>query len=159
MRRVLSYRRKGWVLSGQAGAFIPGSVENGFDKPLGQRGMDWEVRALAGRSFQLAQRHGFADVQIAFRERSHGSGNEVRLDTTLGRMMANRMQFLIQSNIVVGLPSARENIRTVDSIKGQVSAIWYFTHIYGVQFSVAKTLVGRNVVNDTGFTVGLWRRF
>ncbi|PHS23189.1 MAG: hypothetical protein COA85_10170 [Robiginitomaculum sp.] len=158
LRRALPGWKK-WVLSAQAGSFIPGSVENGFDKPLGQSGLDWEVRALAGRSLNMAGRHGFVDLQLAFRERSGGSGNEIRLDTTLGSQITRRMQVHLQSNIVVGLPSSRPDIRTVDSFKAQASAVWFFRRKTGVQLSLSRTLTGRNVVRDSGLTLGFWQRF
>ncbi|MDQ7019018.1 MAG: hypothetical protein Q9M33_07610 [Robiginitomaculum sp.] len=160
----LSVRRalpgwKQWVISAQSGAFIPGSVENGFNKPLGQSGLDWEVRALAGRSLKLAKRPGFVDLQLAFRERSRGSGNEVRLDATLGGQVTRRMQVHLQSNIVVGIPSSRPDIRTVDSLKAQASAVWFFKRKTGLQLSLSRTMVGRNVVRDSGLTLGLWQKF
>ncbi len=158
MRRALPGWRQ-WVISAQAGAFIPGSVENGFDKPLGQSGLDWEVRALAGRPLKLADRPGFLDLQLAFRERSRGSGNEVRLDTTLGSQLSRRLQVHVQSNIVVGMPSSRPDIRTVDSLKAQASAVWFFKRKTGLQLSLSRTLLGRNVVRDSGLTLGFWQRF
>jgi hypothetical protein len=158
MRRALPGWKQ-WVFSAQSGAFIPGSVENGFDKPLGQSGLDWEVRALAGRSLKMADHPGFVDLQLAFRERSRGSGNEVRLDTTLGSQLTRRMQVHLQSNIVVGMPSSRPDIRTVDSFKAQASAVWFFKRKSGVQLSVSRTLIGRNVVRDSGLTVGFWQKF
>ncbi len=160
----LSVRRalpgwKQWVLATQAGAFIPGGVENGFDKPLGQNGLDWEVRVLAGRSLNLAGHNGFVDIQAAFRERSRGSGNEIRFDTTLGAMAFQDIQVLFQSYFVVGMPSSRPGIRTVDSFKTQLSGVWFLKKNQGLQVSVSRTLAGRNAVRDTGMTLGFWRRF
>jgi hypothetical protein len=158
MRRALP-GWKHWVLATQVGAFVPGRVENGFDKPLGQRGLDWEVRALAGRSFLFANRPGFLDVQMAFRERARGTGNEMRMDTTLGHMLTRHLQVQIQTNLVVGLPSTRPDIRTVDSLRGEVSAVWFFRRNYGVQLSASHIMAGRNVVRGSGYTLGFWRRF
>jgi hypothetical protein len=158
IRRFLA-QKKSWVLSMQAGGFVPGSVENGFDKPLGQKGLDWEVRALAGRSLLVMGRPGFLDIQAAFRERSFGSGNEIRLDSTLGIDLSRRLQLLGQANIVIGLPSSRPSIRTVDSIKTQAGLVWFYRPRRGLQVSLSSTFMGRNVERDTGLTIGFWRRF
>ncbi len=148
-----------WVVSAQTGAFIPGRVENGFNKPLGQRGLDWEIRALAGRSFRVAGRPGFVDFQLGFRERAQGSGNEIRLDSTYGMMATPKLQFLLQSFIVVGIPSSRRAIKTNDSLKTQIGGVWHFNNDTGAQLSLARTLIGRNVVRDTGVTLSWWKRF
>ncbi len=158
VRRVLPGWEK-WVLSAQTGVFMPGEVENGFNKPLGQNGLDWEIRALAGRSLEFAGRPGFVDIQAAFRERSHGAGNEVRLDMTLGSMAMSRVQLHFQSFIVIGLPSSRPGIHTVDSFKTQLSGVWFFKESQGLQLSLSRTLSGRNIVRDTGMTIGFWQRF
>ncbi|PHS27849.1 MAG: hypothetical protein COA84_03575 [Robiginitomaculum sp.] len=158
IRRVLAQKGP-WVMSIQAGGFVPGSVENGFDKPLGQKGLDWEVRTLAGRSLQVMGRPGFLDVQAAFRERSLGSSNEIRLDSTFGVDLSRRIQLLGQANIVIGLPSSQPAIRTVDSIKAQAGLVWFYRPRRGLQVSLSRTFMGRNVVRDTGVTIGFWQKF
>ncbi len=158
IRRALPGWKK-WVFSVQSGAFIPGSVENGFDKPLGQRGLDWEVRALAGQAVRLNGKPAFIDLQLALRERSRGSGDEIRFDATFGWMFVRDLQLQLQSNIVVGLPSSRSAIRTIDSLKTQASFVWFYKQNNGLQISVARTIAGRNAVRDTGITLGFWKRF
>lgn len=148
-----------WVLAVQTGLFIPGNVENGFDKPLGESGLDWEARLLAGRPLHIGGRHGFADLQIAWRQRSRDAGNEVRIDGTLGANVSRRVQVHLQSFTIIGRPSTSPGIRTVDSLKGQFSTVWFFRADQGLQISFSRALAGRNVVRDSGVTLGWWRRF
>ncbi len=158
LRRALPGRGK-WVLAVQAGLFIPGNVENGFDKPLGESGLDWEARLLAGRPLRIGRRQAFTDVQLAWRQRAREAGNEIRLDTTLGLSLSRRMQLHLQGFTLIGRPSPSPGVRTIDSIKGQVSTLWFFKNGQGLQLSVSQALAGRNVVRDRGVTLGWWRRF
>ncbi len=158
LRRALPGRGP-WVFAAQAGLFIPGNVENGFDKPLGESGLDWEARLLAGRPLRVGGRQGFTDLQMAWRQRSRGSGNEVRIDTTLGVTLSRHVQVHLQGFTLIGRPPSRPGLRTVDSFKGQASAIWFFQDGQGLQLSFSRALAGRNVVRDSGITLGWWRRF
>ena len=148
-----------WVLAVQAGLFIPGNVENGFDKPLGESGLDQELRLLAGHAFKWRGRDGFVDIQGAYRQRSRGSGDEWRLDVTAGAMLSSHVQLLAQSFAIIGRPSRRPGFRTVDSLKGQLGGVWFYQQNRGLQLSLSRTLYGRNVVRDTGLSIGWWRRF
>lgn len=157
--RRLVHGGKKWVISGQAGVFVAGSVENGFDRPLGEKGLDWEVRALAGRSLNWLGQPGFVDLQLGFRERARGSGNEIRFDATYGTYVTPRLQILLQSFFVAGIPSTRATIRTTDSVKAQLGGVWFINDTNGLQLSLARTFLGRNVVRDTGVTLSWWKRF
>ena len=108
---------------------------------------------------RIGRRQAFTDVQLAWRQRAREAGNEIRLDTTLGLSLSRRMQLHLQGFTLIGRPSPSPGVRTIDSIKGQVSTLWFFKNGQGLQLSVSQALAGRNVVRDRGVTLGWWRRF
>ena len=148
------------VVSLQAGAFIPGNVENGFNEPLGQGGLEWEFRALAGRSFAVAGHNAFADIQLAYRSRARRADDEIRASATVGYYPKPNLLLMGQAFTVHGLPSAHDNIQTIANLKVQFGGVWFFSSGQnGIQIAGARTLYGRNVIRDTGLTLSWWHKF
>jgi len=156
-RKLADYQA--WVFSAQAGLSIPGSTENGLDLRLGEGSVEWEVRALAGRSFSVAKRPGFFDVQLSRQFRSALTPDEWRFDLTAGIYPAKKLLLMGQVFTLRGDEAKLPGARTLRSIKAQGSMVWQYRETAGVQLYVSQPVSGRNVVADSSIGIGWWRRF
>ncbi|MGF1462731.1 MAG: hypothetical protein ACFB2Z_06155 [Maricaulaceae bacterium] len=151
--------RGGGVAAVQGAAIVPGRVENVIDSPLGQGVLDGEARALFGRGVSLFGRHGFVDLQGAYRFRSGAPPDEARFDATLGADVHPRLQVLAQGFLLASVTEPGPGRREVFSFKGQLGAVLRLSQTYHVQVGVGRTLSGRNVVAETATLLSVWRRF
>ncbi|SDM56295.1 hypothetical protein [Maricaulis salignorans] len=143
------------VVSLQAMAVLPGEGENISNQPLGDGGNAWEVRALWGAN---VADDGFADAQLAYRQRDGVYSDEARLDLTLGWQPARRWHVLAQSFSVWSLDAARPGAPEFEQHKLQVSVGREFGAVE-CHLGATMTPSGRNTIEERALFVSVWRRF
>lgn len=157
LRHVL-WRDDKWVVSGQAGVLFAGAGETVSDADLGFGSTHYETRFLVGRSFQLAKKGGFFDVQTAYRIRPGGAPDEWRLDATSGWRPSERFQILAQGFYTASQEQfeiARHNTR----LKLQGSIIYEHNPKTSYQIGLYQTVAGRNIVKEKAFFISAWKRY
>ena len=82
--RYQIYSKGRTVAALQASYLLGGKGEIIADADLGLGGNGSEIRALAGQSFNLFGRDGFADIQTAWVYRSHNAPDTLKTDATIG---------------------------------------------------------------------------
>lgn len=160
--RHLLWQKDKWVFSGQGGVLFAGSGEAVADADLGFGSTNFEARALLGRSFKLAKRDGFLDLQAARRFRPDtDKGNfpdEWRVDATAGWRPSERIQVLGQGFYTASeaeFEIARRNTR----LKLQGSIVYDWSDKTSYQIGVYQTVAGRNIVQEKAFFVSIWSRY
>jgi len=94
--RYVAWQGRKTVVSVYVGAILAGEGRNAGYADPGAGETDFESRLLAGRSFSVAGRPGFAEIQLARLSRP-GLSDESRLDVTLGYEPSPRWLILAQS--------------------------------------------------------------
>ena len=150
-----------WVLSGQLSGLISGGGEVFPDADLGSSGNGFEIRALAGHSYVLAGKKGFAELQAAYRGRGGAIPEEWRLDATVGIEPRERLKIIGQ-----GFYSRAENglldvdrVRGNQSLKLNLSAVYQRKENRSLQIGYYQTVWGKNIVREKALTAGIWQRF
>ena len=72
------------VFSVEAMARVPGASNSGNPAEIGYTGMEFDLRALYGRSFQIGSWPAFADAELAWHVRNGAPPHEYRVVLTLG---------------------------------------------------------------------------
>ncbi len=147
------------VASIEVSASAPGQRDKLI--PLNGGDTDWEfdVRALYGRGFDFASRHGFADIQLGFKHRVDEPADEVALDLTLGFDLTDDMFVMGQSFNRVSVGRAREPFTKTTDHKIALSGVYKFDGLYSVQAGFLATVAGFNVLQERGAFAAIWRRF
>ena len=157
LRRVFWQNDK-WVASAQAGVIFSGSGEAISDADLGTGSTHYEGRFLVGRSFKLAKKDGFVDVQIAYRYRPTAQPDERRVDATLGWKPSEKFQILAQGFYTQSAEQfeiARRNTR----LKLQGSVVYNHNPKTSYQIGLYQTVAGRNIVKENAFFMSVWKRY
>lgn len=157
LRRVM-WRDDKWVVSGQAGALFAGAGETVSDADLGFGSTHFEARFLLGRSFKLAKRDGFFDVQLARRFRPGNAPDEWRFDATTGWRPREKFQVLAQGFYTASQEQfeiSRRNTR----LKLQGSIIYDHNPKTSYQIGLYQTVAGRNIVKEKAFFIAAWKRY
>jgi virulence-associated protein VapD len=157
LRRVFWQNEK-WVVSGQAGVIFAGSGEAIADADLGTGTTHYESRFLVGRSFKLAKRDGFVDIQAAYRYRPGTQPDERRFDATLGWRPSEKLQILAQG-FYTGSEEQFEIARSNRRLKLQGSIVYERSPKTSYQFGVYQTIAGRNIVKENAFFIAAWKRY
>lgn len=154
------------VWQGQNGVFslqstlrVPGASDEGNTAEAGNTQVEWDLRALAGYSFNLGSWASFAEAQAAYRFRFDDPPDEMRLDLTLGTRPHPKLLLLAQSfNTWTngagtgGFPRSREH-------KLQLSAVWDVRPNWSLQFGGLITADGVNTLYEKALFAGVWYRF
>lgn len=148
------------VFSVQLTARVPGASSSGNPAEVGYTGMEYDVRALYGRSFQIGSWPAFADAELAWHIRNGAPPSEYRIDLTLGARPAARWLVLLQSFSVIsnGAGTGAFNV-PYRYYKIQPSVVWDFAPKWSAQLGLVATVAGRNSWREQGVVAGLWRRF
>ncbi|MEE9273601.1 MAG: hypothetical protein V3U57_10105 [Robiginitomaculum sp.] len=157
MRRVLWQGNK-TVLSTQLSAIFGSSPELISDADLGVGSTLVEGRILAGRSFKVLGRNGFAEAQAAWRLHISDNPDEIRLAITVGVRPVKKLQVFVQGFYAAGdgaLNIARPTKRT----KVQTSIVWDINEKNAVQLGAYQTIAGRNIVREKAVFIGSWVKF
>ena len=128
---------------------------------LGLGGNGIEIRALAGQSFNLFGRDGFADIQTAWVYRSHNAPDTLKTDATIGLGIHENRQILAQVFYSQTGGQIIENDRILPNryVKLQGSMVLKRSRKTSVQFGVFQTVAGRNIVQEKGVFAAVWRRY
>ncbi len=159
--RYQIYQKGRFVGSLQGAYILAGAGENIADADLGRGGNGFEIRALAGRSFQLFKREGFIDVQSAWIIRPGDSPDTFKDDLTIGWSVDKKTQIIGQGFY------SRTNAQVLDfdrilpneSFKLQASIVRKRSETRSVQFGVFRSVAGRNIVQESGVYAAVWRRY
>ena len=156
-RRVM-WRGNNTIVSAQASLVVPSAGETISDGDLGIGATHGEARVLIGRSFKLARRDGFVDVQAAWRIRGGGAPNEYRIDGTAGWRPVPKVQILAQGfytkgNYEAGI--ARKNTR----FKLQGALVYERNAKTSYQVGLYRTVAGTYIVKEKAVFVSVWQRY
>jgi len=157
LRRVF-WRNGEWVVSAQAGVIFAGSGEAISDADLGIGKTHYESRFLLGRSFKLAKKDGFVDIQAAYRYRPGNLPDEQRVDATLGWRPQEKFQILAQG-FYTGSEEQFEISRPNTRLKLQGSVIYTHNPKTSYQIGLYQTVAGRNIVKETAFFISAWKKY
>lgn len=148
------------VFSVEASARVPGASNSGNPAEVGYTGMEYDLRVLYGRSFELGNRPAFANAELALRVRNGAPPNEYRIDLTLGARPARQWLVLLQSFSVISDGAGRGAFGApYRYFKIQPSVVWEFTSKWSAQLGAVATVAGRNSWREQGAVASLWRRF
>lgn len=150
--RLASHER--WMLSGQVLTTFRTGGENRINARFGTGGGDVELRALLGRSIG---EDGFADIQIARRDRADRSAAEWRMDVTFGTAITDRWRIMAQTFSLQA--EARPDAAGYDGHRAQLSVIYDMPSGFSVSLSALGTLSARNLAEERAALFSLWRRF
>lgn len=150
--RLASHER--WMLSGQVLTTFRSGGENRINARFGTGGGDVEFRALLGRSIG---EDGFADIQIARRDRAGRSGEEWRIDVTAGTAVTDRWRVMAQTFSLYA--EARPDAAGYDGHRAQLSVIYDMPSGFSVSLAALGTLSARNLAEERAALLSIWRRF
>jgi len=159
--RYTVFKSEKWVLSGQVSGLISGGGEVFPDADLGASGNGFEIRGLAGRSYVLGKKNGFAELQAAYRERGGAIPREWRLDATVGIEPMSKIKIIGQgfySKADNGLLNV-DRVRSNESLKLGISIVRQRKKNRSIQAGFYQTVWGKNIVREKAFTAGIWQRF
>jgi len=146
------------VISAQGGVLFAGAGEAIADADLGFGTTHYEARVLLGRSFKLAKRDGFIDLQAARRFRPGNFPDEWRLDATTGWRPVKNIQILAQGFYTASeaeFEIARRNTR----LKLQGSLVYDRSAKTSYQIGLYQTVAGQNIVKEKAFFIAIWSRY
>lgn len=150
--RLASHER--WMLSGQVLTTFRAGGENRTNARFGTGGGDVELRGLLGRSIG---EDGFADLQIAVRDRADRSAAEWRMDIALGTAITDRWRVMAQTFSLYA--EARADAAGYDGHRAQLSVVYDMPSGFSVSLAALGTLSARNLAEERAALVSLWRRF
>lgn len=136
------------VLSIYVGHAWGGDARNAIYAPPGAGDSDWDLRVLAGRSFDW--RGAFVEVQAARRLRD-GLPDETRVDLTIGAELAPGWSVLNQ--MFAGRGEQGSEWANMETSVVRTSGPW------SLQAGWRQAVAGRNVPDSKGPILALWRRF
>ncbi len=146
------------IISLQAHMIFAGPGETITDADLGVGGTQYEVRLLAGRSFKIARKDAFIDVQLARRFRRQNIADEWRFDISSGWRPLPNWQILGQAFYVNG-QSAPNLTRSNRRLKAQTSIVYDRNKKTSYQIGVYKTVLGKNVIQENAIFMSIWQRY
>ncbi|MBL8589047.1 MAG: hypothetical protein JNK46_11010 [Methylobacteriaceae bacterium] len=144
-------RSERFVLAAQALARLPGGARS----PLHDRAGGGEARLMAGATFDLAGRPGFAEAHVAWRRRDGGRLDEALIETTLGVRPFAPTLVMLQSFTTLELNGARRGRST----KLQASIVYDFSAAWSMSLAAFATAHAQRAPLERGVVIGLWRRF
>ncbi len=144
------------IVSLQATARLADAVDRAAPPGLRREVNEIDLRALYGRNFEFWSRHGFVNLETAYRFRA-GACDEFRADITLGYKLYPRFMVLAQ---MFSVWTKRANpLPFMRSHKLQMSGVFEITPAWSVQAGAYSVFAGINVRRDLGLVAGVWRRF
>ena len=148
------------VFSVEATVRVPGASGSNNPAEIGYTGMEYDLRALYGRNFQLGSWPAFADAELAWHIRNGAPPDEYRVDLTLGARPAAQWLVLLQSFSVISSGAGRGVFNVpYRYYKIQPSVVWNFAPKWSAQLGAVTTIAGRNSWREQGVVAGLWRQF
>jgi hypothetical protein len=148
-----------WVLSAQATARIPGTLDRTNPAAIGYTGMEFDLRLLFGHAFAFGSWPAYIDVQLAQRFREGGPPNEFRADLTFGVRPHPDWLLLAQVFNVISEGAKPPLFPSYDYSKVQLSAVYALTTKWLLQAGGFTTLNGRNALQENALLLGAWYKF
>ena len=150
---------QGSVLSLQASARIPGSVED--DDPLAGAAAlpEYDARMLAGTAFAVGAWTGYLDVAGGVRVRDGAPPSEARLDVTLGLRPRPDLTLMGQAFLVETIEPGTRMFPSGGYLRLQLSTVFDIDPRWSVQLGGNAIVAGRNALAERGLLVAVWRRF
>ena len=152
-------RRGNFVFSAQGSVIFSSAGENMPEAKLGDGSINYEIRALAGRSFTLSNRSGFMEVQTAYRARPNESSDEWRLDLTTGLDVRPNLQLLAQAFAISSANPRAGGVIPYKSVKLQPSLVYRANDMRSYQIGGFATTSGEYALAERGLFIGLWQKY
>ncbi|MDC7674909.1 hypothetical protein [Asticcacaulis machinosus] len=129
---------------------------NDFDQAR-SKGTEAEVRAYGGKSFKVAGKDAFVDVQVAKRWREKGA-DQVRVDATVG--IKPDPKWLVMTQVYAG-QTDKEAWGRAKWVNAEVSLVRHLgtKQDVSVQLGARQTLSGENVPQVKALSLSIWKRF
>lgn len=154
--RVGLFQRRSWASAIQVGTTFESPGENVSNAGLGQGGGDLEIRAMAGRSLP---RQGFAEAQLAWRERSLEERSEVRLDLTAAYPVNGYLDVMAQTFSVWSADTDPARYRSFSGHRAQVSLLADGGPGRLYQLGVLATVARDGMADERALILGVSQRF
>jgi hypothetical protein len=146
------------VFSLQATARSAGAFE--LDTSVDQDpGEDFELRALYGTHFELFDRAGCIDIQIAQRWATGKRPDETPVDLTLLYDVGWNTQMLLQNFNVVSQGSGQPPFAYYRYHKLALSAVHPLWGAFSIQLGAFVSPAGQNALREQGLFMGIWAKF
>ena len=157
--RVALWQVPGWVVAVQALMQPPVAAESDAAQLQdgGARAFATDVRLMLGHGFTVYGLPAFFDIDPGVRVRAAPFPDEARLDATIGVRPWPRLLFMLQDFSSFAPP--RGIVARQSSSKLQMSVVYDLSRTWSVQAGGFHTIVGRDVIRETGPFGALWYRF
>ncbi len=129
----------------------------GAGQAIGTSGFAGDVRLLAAHSFAISGQPAFVDAQIGYRQGAPGARSEIRLDGTFG--VKPHDNWLLLAQVFAARAMAAQGQPHSLRIKAQISAVWHVGETWSIQTAAFTTFAGINAAQESGLSLGLWRKF
>lgn len=127
-----------------------------FDQAT-SKGTDTEVRAYGGKSFKVAGKEAFVDLQLAKRWREK-EADQIRVDATIG--IKPDPKWMVMAQVYAG-QTDKESWGRAKWTNAEVSLVRHFgdKQDISVQLGARHTLAGENVPQVKALSLSIWKRF
>ncbi|MBV9548485.1 MAG: hypothetical protein JO256_02300 [Alphaproteobacteria bacterium] len=149
----------GNILSLEAGWRVAGAFNFAISANRSMGGQGGELRLLYGRSFKLAGRDGFVDIETGYDFLTGPRPDEMPLDLTAGWWIGKNHMLMAQSFNLLSQAGATPAWPAFNSHKLQLSWVWRRSPRSLYQLGVFFSPAGNNALVEDGFSFSLWRRF
>lgn len=154
--RLHLFDHRRWSGSGQVVMTLPSAGENRTNAEHGAGGGDLELRGLLGRSIG---REGFAEAQIALRERDGEGGSEMRFDTALGWQASALFRVHLQTYSVWSHELDTTRLHDFSGHRVQLSLLASLGDRRYAQIGAMRTVRAHGMAEETAILAGVWHRF
>jgi protein XagA len=148
-----------FVFSLQASAFIPGQKRSDRVAQIGSTDAQFDLRAQAGYSFDIAGVKGFASADGAYRFRTRNMPNEIHGDFTLGIHATKKLLFMASSYNTWSDGPGRNGFPSYRYSSVYAGGVYDLTNHLSVQLGGLATVSGRNALRERGIYTGFWVKF
>ncbi len=129
-----------------------------FQPPIGgTRNLGADVRLLYGRALSLFGWNAFVDLEPGVRIRADPFPSEARLDVTIGIRPISRILMMIQFFASSAPPTHALPSLAYGKLQGSI--VYDLAPAWSIQLGAVRTIVGRNIVRETGPMGAIWYRF
>lgn len=142
------------------------SYFDGIDLPnalltLESRTPSIELRGLWGESRTLWDRNVFAELQLAGRMTTRGKFASTHAQFTVGGEPFARTMLLVKTRYTDNEPGVFERLRITRQSRWAVeaSAVYRFRKRDYLELGYSRVIDGRSAVLESGWKIGLWRKF
>ncbi|WP_409433781.1 hypothetical protein ACJ3XI_04555 [Litorimonas sp. RW-G-Af-16] len=150
-------RKRGQAISVQASYIWDGGPMDNILDIGGDRDMV-ELRGLWGQSWETSRGDFFTDAQIAGRMETGGRYQSTSLDVTLGYKPTDKWMIMLQNYTRHAEAEEALGFRVPAQayLKSHASITYRYKAGQRLQLGYVKTLLGKNIVQEGGFTLGVW---